>query len=103
MGRDEGGRVRRELYSTYDIDTVSSRQWSRVQIELNSTDGVAMVAPRLISGQNRLSLHIKYMDRTVLVFCARSNFRRTLPLEGIKSTCSKLINWNSCSPINSLL
>lgn len=64
VGRDEGGRVRRELYSTYDIDTVSSRQWSRVQIEFNSTDGVAMVAPRLISGQNRLSLHIKYMDRT---------------------------------------
>lgn len=59
VGRDEGGRVRRELYSTYDIDTVSSRQWSRVQIEFNSTDGVAMVAPRLISGQNRLSLHIK--------------------------------------------
>jgi hypothetical protein len=26
VGRDEGGRVRRELYSTYDIDTVSSRQ-----------------------------------------------------------------------------
>ena len=59
VGRDEGGRVGRELYSTYDINTVSSRQWSRMQIEFNSTDGVAMVAPRLISGQNRLSIHIK--------------------------------------------
>jgi hypothetical protein len=55
VGRD-GGRVGRELYSTYDIDTVSSRQWSRMRIEFNSTDGVAMVVPRLISDQNRPSL-----------------------------------------------
>jgi len=41
VGRDEGGRVGRELYSTYNIDTVSSKQWSRMQIEFNSMDGVA--------------------------------------------------------------
>jgi len=29
-----------------------------MQIEFNSMDGVAMVVPRLISDQNRLSLHI---------------------------------------------
>ena len=63
VGRDEGRRVRRELYSTYDIDTVSGRQWSRKQIEFNSMDEVAMV-PHLISDQNRLSLHVKLHGQT---------------------------------------